>query len=96
MFGWWIIGRRDGRIAPDLAEDSDLLANQHYCIRVLAKELQGCYADRGIRLIKNLMSWFKAESGGDKGTLTVGLRDFHYVWEAMLNQVLDYTSAGKR
>lgn len=92
MFGWWITGRRGGRVASDLTEDSGLLANQYYCTRILDKELQDCYADRSIRLIKNLMSWFKAESSDAKGTLTIGLREFHHAWESMLNQVLDHTS----
>ena len=92
MFGWWITGRRGGRVASDLTEDSGLIANQRYCIRMLGKELQDCYADRGIRLMKNLMSWFNAESSDAKGTLTIGLKDFHHAWEAMLNQVLEHTS----
>lgn len=90
MFGWWITGRVDGRIAADLSEESLLLDNRDYCLRVLQRELQGCYADRNIRLIKQLISYLKEESGTGKGTVLVGLKDFHHAWEAMLNQVLDF------
>ncbi len=89
-FSWWITGRSGGRIAPDLSEDSALLKNTAYCLQLLQRELRDCYADRSIRLINNLMTWFRAESADSKGALVIGLKDFHFAWEAMLNQVLEH------
>ncbi|WP_372741992.1 LlaJI family restriction endonuclease [Neptunomonas sp.] len=90
-FGWWITGNTTGRVAPEISEDDQLLLQKDYCLHILNQELISCYADRDIRLVRNLIRFFKDDEGAHAGTVVVGLKEFHWAWEAMLGKILSNT-----
>lgn len=57
-------------------------------IRFLGKELQLSYSERDIFLIRSLIAYLKKEKGTIQGPLLVGVKKFHGLWEAMLDECL--------
>lgn len=57
-------------------------------IRFLGKELQLSYSERDIFLIRSLIAYLKKEKGTIEGPLLVGVKKFHGLWEAMLDECL--------
>ncbi|MFL1803584.1 LlaJI family restriction endonuclease [Plesiomonas shigelloides] len=57
-------------------------------IRFLSKELQLSYSERDIFLIRSLIAYLKKEKGTIQGPLLVGVKKFHGLWEAMLDECL--------
>lgn len=57
-------------------------------IRHLGKELQLSYSERDIFLIRSLIAYLEKEKGTARGPLLVGVKKFHGLWEAMLDECL--------
>lgn len=85
----WIITGRLGLIAPELNDYPDPVSNVNYQIHILKNELHQTYAERDIRLLRDLIHYLENFSGRALSSFTAGVKDFHYVWEHMLRQVLD-------
>ena len=92
MFGWWVTGQANGRVAPDISESDGLLGRREYCLSILRRELSSVYADRNLRLLANLI-WY-LQDGTTEGTspVVIGLRDFHWAWERMLGEIVGFRS----
>jgi len=92
-FGWWITKKENGRVAPDISADKKLLSEKRYCISILKRELTDCYAERDIRLINNLISYIESipENDAEESPVVVGAKNFHHIWEHMLDKILDKT-----
>ncbi|MYN45917.1 LlaJI family restriction endonuclease [Pseudoduganella sp. FT93W] len=87
MFGWWVTGEAGGRLASDLDADPDLLDRAEYCIAMLKHEMVLVYSDRHMRLIRNLLRYFRHHKLAGGSPVVIGLRDFHWVWEYMLAEI---------
>ena len=85
----WIISGRVGLIAPELNDYPSPVSNAHHQIYILKKELHQTYAERDIKLLKDLINYLENYSGRQLSNFTAGVRDFHFVWEHMLRQVLE-------
>ncbi len=57
-------------------------------IRHLGKELQLSYSERDIFLLRSLIAYLEKEKGAAQGPLLVGVKKFHGLWEAMLDECL--------
>jgi hypothetical protein len=57
----------------------------------LDRELTLCYSEREIRLIKSLRYYLEKKQGNHEAPLIIGTRQFHHVWETML----DFSLAGE-
>lgn len=57
-------------------------------IAYLEKELRQVYSDRDIFLLKGLIQCLKKQKGKEENTLLIGVRKFHSLWEAMLDECL--------
>ncbi|WP_104399408.1 LlaJI family restriction endonuclease [Vibrio penaeicida] len=57
-------------------------------IACLEKELRQVYSDRDIFLLKGLIQCLKQQKGKKEDTLLIGVRKFHSLWEAMLDECL--------
>lgn len=85
----WIISGRLGLIAPELNDYPDPVSNITHQIHLLKNELHQVYAERDIRLLKDLIHYLEKFSGRNINGFTAGVKDFHFVWEHMLRQVLE-------
>jgi len=92
MFGWWITGVATGSVASDLEESIGLIEQKDYCLAMLQKELAMVYSERNLRLLNNLVKYFKHSTAAAESTVVIGLRDFHWAWEHMLGEVLPFRS----
>jgi hypothetical protein len=90
----WIVTLKPGKFAPEL-EDMPYPrggVSNDYMLAMLRRELPLLYSDSDIRLVKSLINYL--ETGDDKnassesGTL-IGATQFHWVWEKMLDSVLN-------
>ncbi|MFA0117066.1 LlaJI family restriction endonuclease [Vibrio breoganii] len=57
-------------------------------IACLEKELRQVYSDRDIFLLKGLIQCLEHQKGKEEDTLLIGVRKFHSLWEAMLDECL--------
>ena len=57
-------------------------------IAYLEKELRLAYSDRDIFLLKGLIQCLKKQKGKEEDALLIGVRKFHTLWEAMLDECL--------
>jgi hypothetical protein len=85
----WIISGRLGVLAPELNDYPDPVSNISHQIHILKNELQQIYAERDIRLLKDLIHYLENFSGRQTNSFVAGVKDFHFVWEHMLRQVLE-------
>lgn len=85
----WIVSGRLGLIAPELNDYPDPVRNISHQISLLKNELHQIYADRDIRLIKDLIGYLEDHSGKEDSHFMAGVKDFHFAWEHMLREVLD-------
>jgi hypothetical protein len=90
MLGWWVTKKSDGHVSSRISDDTSILLKKDHCIRMLKKEVAGCYIERNIWLIKNMISYLNVDSSKGDGT-AIGLKGFENVWESMLNNVLNHT-----
>lgn len=54
----------------------------------LEKELRQVYSDRDIFLLRGLIQCLKKHKGKEEDSLIIGVRKFHSLWEAMLDECL--------
>lgn len=87
MFGWWVTGQTGGRVAADLGADPELLDMVEYCIAMLKREMELVYSDRHMRLIRNLLRYFRHFRLAGGSPVVIGMRDFHWIWEHMLSEI---------
>ncbi|APF81730.1 LlaJI family restriction endonuclease [Vibrio cholerae] len=57
-------------------------------VNYLRKELQSSYSERDILLIKNLIQYLMNKKGLEQSGILIGVRKFHGLWEAMLDECL--------
>ncbi|EHK9549153.1 LlaJI family restriction endonuclease [Vibrio alginolyticus] len=62
--------------------------NLNVQIAYLEKELRLVYSDRDIFLLRGLIQCLKKQKGKNEDTLIIGVRKFHSLWEAMLDECL--------
>jgi len=96
MFGWWVTGRPNGRVASGLSETAGLLALPDYCLAMLRLERASVFSDRNLRLLTNLIIYLSGGVGDAVSPVVIGLRDFHWAWEHMLGEVLANRSDAAR
>ena len=90
MFGWWITGDAAGRVARELEETHGLHERNKYCLAMLRKERTMVFSDRNLHLISNLIKYFENNTDRKTSNVVIGLRDFHWAWEHMLGEVLQF------
>ncbi|HCE2128189.1 TPA: LlaJI family restriction endonuclease [Vibrio parahaemolyticus] len=57
-------------------------------VAYLRKELNLSYSERDILLIKNLIQYLTSRKGHERNGILIGVRKFHGLWEAMLDECL--------
>lgn len=87
-FSWMLTGRL-GLIAPELNDFPEPVSNISYQLNLLRNELHQVYADRDIRLLKDLINYLANFSGREVNNFIAGVKDFHFAWEHMLRQILE-------
>jgi hypothetical protein len=85
----WIVSGRLGLIAPELNDYPTPVSNINHQIHLLKSELNQIYAERDIVLLKDLINYLENFSGRQGNNFIAGVKDFHFVWEHMLRQVLE-------
>lgn len=95
-FGWWLTKNTKSKVTVNLSLNDKLISNKRYCLQVLSRELQISFTDRNVRLIRSLMSFFEVHEGDTKSPFVIGLKSFHFAWEAMLSDVLTDTTSLNR
>lgn len=60
-------------------------------IERLTRELALCYSDRDIFLLKTLIDYLSNTGNNGLSSLIIGVKEFHGMWERMLNDCLYYT-----
>ncbi|MFD3248419.1 LlaJI family restriction endonuclease [Rahnella aquatilis] len=69
--------------------DIPLPSNNHeHTLITLKQELGIVYSDRDILLIKNLITYLNILKGDNQDSIIIGIREFHGMWEQMLNNCL--------
>ncbi|HBY88464.1 MAG TPA: hypothetical protein DEO86_21635 [Colwellia sp.] len=89
-FSWLVTGNLKP-LAPELIDYGLPRGDCSYQLSRLKSELSQTYSDRDINLLKLLIQYIKSEAGSDQSNFIVGLSNFHFCWEYMLGQVLNYT-----
>lgn len=84
----WVYFEEDPRIQQDLADI--LLPNfdVKYQIQSLKRELNNLYADREIRLIKNLYAYLSLSQSNSSNDIVIGINKFHSMWEKMIDSCM--------
>lgn len=85
----WIITGTDAKISGELTYIPDSFMEVEAQISALEKELFNVYAERDIRLIHLMIRYLKSTRGVESGSL-IGLRNFHHMWEKMLDSSLKW------
>lgn len=62
-------------------------SHEHKLI-TLKQELGIVYSERDILLIKNLITYLNLQKGDHQDSMIIGIREFHGMWEQMLNNCL--------
>lgn len=60
-------------------------------IALLKNELSVTYSDRDIFLLKDLIQYLEMQSGHESNEFVIGIREFHVIWEKMLDTCLLHT-----
>ncbi|MGF6423486.1 hypothetical protein ABIE11_003002 [Lelliottia sp. 489] len=84
----WIYFAEDPKIQQDLADISLPNFDVKYQIQSLKKELNNLYADREIRLIKNLCAYLSLSESHSSNNIVIGINKFHSMWEKMIDSCM--------
>jgi len=85
---WWFIKKPNYLIAPELNKFEKSSLSHDEKLYILNKELNQAYSEREIRLLSNLINFLSQEPGTALTKLVLGVKNFEYLWEEMLNSTL--------
>ncbi|MDS1825417.1 LlaJI family restriction endonuclease [Vibrio vulnificus] len=88
-FGWIITGS-DVSVAKNIMSVPAPKGTDIAMINTLKKELRLIYSDREKRLLKLLIKHLESEHGRDSSNFIVGLKNYHVLWEHMLDKSLTW------
>jgi len=86
----WIFFDKDLNIPSKLADIKPPSGDSSAQIRILERELGILYADRDMKLMKDLIAYlFKASNNSDD-SLVIGISKFHSMWEHMIDSCMKW------
>ncbi len=86
-YGFLLLGKQN-IIDEELERLEKPLGEKKQQIKYLERELRLSYSERDIFLIKGLIQYIKDRKGQTSSDILIGVRKFHSVWEAMLDECL--------